>query len=78
VGLAKIQFDYNQDSTSKSFCHQFRPNRAKTLVEPSKFAALFLLFPNDFRNQLLRTEHFETFSSSRLNRNNSLGYFRNN
>jgi hypothetical protein len=37
-----------------------------------------IVFPyhNDFRNQLLRTEQFETFSPSRLNRNNSLGYFR--
>jgi uncharacterized protein YifN (PemK superfamily) len=38
--------------------------------------ALSLSFPNDFRNQWFKTEHLETFSRSRLNRNNSLGYLR--
>jgi hypothetical protein len=38
--------------------------------------SIVFAIPNDFRNQLLRTEHFETFLPSRLNRNISLGYLR--
>src|SRR5271157_894761 len=54
----------------------FSPKQVENFDETFLKSSTVLPFCTYFRKQFLKTKFLETFSPSRLNRNNSLGYFR--